>query len=291
MILTTGANGHLGTAVIEFLMKEKPDAQIAGLVRSEVKGKDLREKGVEIRIGDYFDRSSLNRAMKGIETLLLISTSSMEDRVGQHRNVIETAREAGINHIFYTSMLQADQELSPLAADHHETEVILRESGVPFTINRHTFYTEFFPMFLGDALETGEWTFPSNGEKVNFSYRTEMAEALANELSDPDKHINKVYEITSARAYTLEEYAGILSEATGNTISYKDIPIQTFTDTLKEAGLPDEALAMSKLSAITVANGALAHTSNELKHLLGRKPKDTADFIREFVKSNDSTSK
>lgn len=291
MILITGANGHLGTTVIDFLLKKKPDTQIAGLVRSEEKGKDLKEKGVEIRIGDYFDRSSLNSAVKGTETLLLISTSSMENRVGQHRNVIETAREAGINHIFYTSMLQADQELSPLAADHHETEVILRESEVPFTINRHTFYTEFFPMFLGDVLETGDWSFPSNGEKVNFAYRTEMAEALANELSDPYKHLNKVYEISSARAYTLEEYAGILSEATGNTINYTDIPIQTFIDTLNEAGLPEEALAMSKLSAVTVANGALAHTSNELKHLLGRKPKDTADFIREFVKSSDTSFK
>ncbi len=284
MILITGANGHLGSATIDFLLEKTPDSNIAGLVRSEEKGAELKKKGVEIRIGDYFDTASLDEAMKGINTLLLISTSTMEDRVKQHENVIKAAKKAGVKHVYYTSMLQVEKGLSPLNPVHHETEKIIKSSELSYTIHRHTFYTEFFPMFLGDALETGNWKFPSNSQKANFALRTEMAEALANGLSEPGNHKNKIYEITSAKAYTFEEYASILSEATGKDITYTDVSVETFVEGLKNAGLPDETIAMSQISAATVANGALVHTSDDLETLLGRKPTNTAEFIKEFVK-------
>lgn len=46
MKLITGANGHLGSATIDFLLEKNPDADLAGLVRSEEKGAGLRKKGV-----------------------------------------------------------------------------------------------------------------------------------------------------------------------------------------------------------------------------------------------------
>lgn len=283
MILITGANGELGSATIDNLMENNPEQKVAGLVRSEKKGRDIAEKGVELRIGDYLAKPTLDRAMEGVDTLLLISSSSFEQRVKQHENVIEAAKKAGVQHIVYTSMLQAHKELSPLTADHHATEKIIDDAGIPYTINRHTFYTEFFPMFLGEAMETGTWAFPSNGESVNFAYRTEMAEALANILANPGDHKNRAYEITSLEAFTLDEYAEKLSLASGKEITYKDVPLDEFVEGLEAAGLPDDVIAMSKLSAITVANGALDHTSDDLKKLLGRDPKRTYEFIREFA--------
>lgn len=283
MILVTGANGELGTATIKNLLKQNPDAPVAGLVRDGQKEREISELGAEIRIGDYLAKPTLDRAMEGIDTLLLISSSNLEKRVKQHENVIKAAKEADVNHIIYTSMLRADKELSPLTADHYATEKIIKNSGIPFTINRHTFYTEFFPMVLGQAMETGTWAFPSNGEEVNFAYRTEMAEALANVLVNPSDHINKVYEITSLNARSLDQYAGVLSKASGKKITYKDISLEEFLDNLRAADLSDKVIEISKFLAITVTNGALAHTTGDLKQLLGRDPKPTAEFIREFT--------
>lgn len=283
MILITGANGHLGSQTIGFLLKKNPDENIAGLVRSEEKGKELKEKGVEIRIGDYTDVPSLQKAVKGVDTLLLISTSTMQNRDEQHKNVIDTTKEAGIDHIFYTSIVQADALLSPLSHDHHETEKILKASGVAYTIYRHTFYTEFFPMFLGNALETGQWALPSNGNKINLAYRTEMAEALANGLAEAGKHRKKVYEITSNEAYTLEELAQIISRESGKEITYTDLSVKEFEKQLKQAGLPEESIGMAVMTAETVANGALAYTSGDLETLLGRKPAALTDFIKDFA--------
>ncbi|MEX0609646.1 MAG: SDR family oxidoreductase [Balneolaceae bacterium] len=283
MILITGANGSLGSQTINFLMDKNPDSDIVGLVRSEEKGAKLKKKDVEIRIGDYNDYPSLEKAVVGIDTLLLISSSTLEGRVAQHKNIIKAARKAGVKQIFYTSIVQADKKLSPLSLDHAETEELIKESGIPYTIYRNTFYAEFLPLFLGDALETGEWAFPSDGKAINLALRSEMAEALANGLADFEKHENSIYEITSGRAYTLVEIAEMLSNSFGKEITYTDISVSEFKNMLKEIGLPEEQIAMSVMTATTFVNGALNFTYDDLEKLLGREPAGLESFISTFT--------
>jgi NAD(P)H dehydrogenase (quinone) len=284
MILITGANGHLGSLTIEFFRKKNPEADIAALVRSEEKGAEIKKFDIDLRIGDYLNPESLDNAMEDIETVLLISSSTIENRVQQHKNVIDAAQKANVKQLLYTSMLQADKELSPLAPDHHQTENYLEKTGLNRTIFRHAFYTEFFHYLLGEALETGKWIFPSNGEKANFAMRTEMAEAIANVLAEPESHAEKVYEITSNRAYTFGEYANILSKESGKEIVYTDVSVNDYIEGLKNAGLDDETIGMAKVSAETIAQGSLNLTTSDLQKLLGRTPTDTADYITDFIK-------
>lgn len=285
MILVTGANGNLGSQTIDFLLEKNPSADVAGLVRSEEKGAELKGKGVTLRVGDYRDYDSMRKAVQGVDVLLLISSSTMEGRVEQHENVIKAASEEGVGQLFYTSMVRAAQRLSPMAMDHADTETIIEESGLTSTIFRHTFYTEFLPLFLGDAMDTGEWVFPSDGQKMNLAFRSEMAEALANGLADAASHKHSVYEITSSEAYSLNEIADMLSKASGKEITYRDVSIQDFKETLQGIGLPEEQVGMSVMTATTVANGALDHTFDDLEQLLGRKPASVEDFVKELAKS------
>ena len=284
MILITGANGHLGSQTIDFLLKNNSDEDVAGLVRSAEKGAELKEKGVEIRIGDYTDYPSIEKAVEGINTLLLISSSTLEGRIDQHNNVIQAAKEAGVQQILYTSIVEADKELSPLSHDHAATERLIKESGISYTIYRNAFYMEFLPLFLGDALETGHWAFPSDGNAINLALRSEMAEAMAKGLANAEQHKNSIYEITSSQAYTLEEIADLLSEASGREISYSDISVSDFEQALTEAGLPEEQIAMSVMTATTFVNGALDFTYDDMQKLLGRKPTGLETFISEFAK-------
>ncbi len=283
MILITGANGHLGSQTIDFLLTNNSDADVAGLVRSAEKGAELKEKGVKIRIGDYTDYPSIEKAVQGIDTLLLISSSTLKGRTDQHNNVIQAAKEAGINHIFYTSIVEADKELSLLSRDHAATEKLIKNSGISYTIYRNAFYMEFLPLFLGDALETGHWAFPSDGNAINLALRLEMAEVLANGLANAEEHKNSIYEITSAQAYSLEEIADMLSEASGKEISYSDISVSEFEQALTEAGLPEEQIAISVMTATTFVNGALDFTYDDMQKLLGRKPTGLETYISEFA--------
>lgn len=279
MILVTGANGNLGSQTINFLLEQDSGLDLAGLVRSEQKGTELKEKGVDTRIGDYNNYSSIEKALDDIETLLLISSSSLEGRVQQHKNVIDAAREADVEHIFYTSIVHADEELSPLSPDHNQTEQLIYDSGINYTIFRNTFYGDFLPMYLGDALQNGDWYFPSDGQKINLALRTEMAEALANGLLRNGNHRNEVYEITSQKSYTLGEIAELLSEETGTDITYHDISVADFKENLEQAGLPQEAVMMSTSVATTFVNGGLNFTHDALTKLLGREAATIEDFL------------
>ncbi len=83
-IAITGATGHLGRLAIAAL-KARGATPIA-LARDPAKAADL---GVETRAFDY--TSADPAALKGVDTLVLISSNDFNDRAGQHRNVIAAA--------------------------------------------------------------------------------------------------------------------------------------------------------------------------------------------------------
>jgi NAD(P)H dehydrogenase (quinone) len=73
MILVTGATGNFGKAAVNFLLQKGMNPnQISVLVRDSNKVSDLKAKGIDVRIGNYDDYSSLLTAFRGIDKLLLV---------------------------------------------------------------------------------------------------------------------------------------------------------------------------------------------------------------------------
>ncbi len=281
MILVTAATGHLGKGVIDFLLKAVPAHQIVALVRDSAKAEELTAKGIAIRKGDYFDAASLVKAFDGIDTLLLISSGSLENRVGQHVNAINAAKEAGVKHLVYTSALKTSYQTKFIpSVDHIRTEEYLKSSGISYTIFRNTFYAEVVPMLVGNALETGQWPYPAGESKANFVLRADIAEALANVLMAPEKHLNQTYEITSAKSYSFAELAEQLSDVTGKTITYTAISTESFKAGLVQAGVPEAFIPMSVSISEALKDGEMDVTDAALEQLLGRKPTALSLFFQ-----------
>ena len=100
MILVTGATGNYGKATIEFLLKKGISVNsISALVRNEEKAEDLKAKGINLRIGDYDNYAALVEAFKGVDKLLLVSSSDVVKRGQQHKNAVKAAKEAGVKHM------------------------------------------------------------------------------------------------------------------------------------------------------------------------------------------------
>ncbi|MEZ4951753.1 MAG: NAD(P)H-binding protein [Saprospiraceae bacterium] len=70
----------------------------------------------------------------------MISGSEIGKRFEQHQAVIEAAKEAGVNQLVYTSLLNADDSSLVLAPEHLETEKALKASGIDYTILRNGWY-------------------------------------------------------------------------------------------------------------------------------------------------------
>ncbi|MBL7681784.1 MAG: SDR family oxidoreductase [Flavipsychrobacter sp.] len=280
MILVTGANGNLGAATINFLLKKIPAENIRALVRSEEKGITLKEKGIEIALGDYFNSQSLASAMKGIDTLMLVSASSVKDRYQQHANAINAAKEAGVRHIVYSSILKASPNTKFAAGlDHVNTEADIENSGIDYTIMRNTYYSDFLPMILGDFRDSGQVFYSAGDAKINFALRADMAEANANVLADPSAHRNKVYNITSSATYSFNDIAGMLTSIVKKPITYIDIPLNDLNNGMLQHGIPVEVAEMLTSIAASMRDGEFDYADNTLSTLIEHKPLDLKDFL------------
>ncbi len=119
-IAITGATGQLGRLVVNKLKTRVPAEDTIALVRTPANAADL---AVTVREADYRKPDTLDRALAGVDTLLLISSNKVGERAAQHRNVIEAAKKVGVKRIIYTSLLHADTSaITSLAVEHSATE-------------------------------------------------------------------------------------------------------------------------------------------------------------------------
>ncbi len=276
----TGATGHLGRLVVNKLKSKAAGSEIIALARTPSKGSDL---GVEVREADYNKSDTLNKALAGIDTLLLISASEMGKRIAQHHNVIEAAKNAGVKQIVYTSILHADTSPIDLADEHRATEQEIKESGIPFIFLRNGWYFENYTGSIQSALERGVILGSADDGKFSFATRSDYADAAVTVLTS-EKHTGKAYELAGDNAYTLTELTEEISRQSGKNVEYKNVPEQQYAKVLKDAGLPDSAANAIAGWDVDASKGALFDDSKQLSNLIGHPTTTLSEAVEEAIK-------
>lgn len=284
MIAVTGATGQLGQLVIDALLKTTPAAQIVALVRDPGKAGGLAAKGVVTRQADYDDAAGLERALAGIDKLLLISSSAVGQRVHQHQNVIGAAKKAGVGLIAYTSLLHAETSPMGLAAEHRATEALLKASGVPYVLLRNSWYTENYLASVPAALQHGAFIGSAGEGRIASAPRRDYAEAAAAVLTSAADQSGKVYELSGDDSYTLADLAAEVALQTGKPIIYQNLPEAAFRGALIGAGLPEPVATMLAESDVGASRGGLFDDSHTLSRLIGRPTTSLKTAVAEALK-------
>jgi NAD(P)H dehydrogenase (quinone) len=282
MILVTGATGHFGSATIESLLKKGVLAgEITALVRDVNKASGLKDKGVQIKIGQYNDVDSLKAALQGVDKLLLVSSNEMVDRLVQHKNVIDAAITNGVKHIVYTGIdieNYATTAIPYVSQIHKHTTDYLKETGIPYTVLDNTLYADSIGLFSGETfLETGIF-FPAGDGKLPWVARVEMGEAAAVVLTTSG-HENKNYAITADTAYSFAEIADMVSTITGYEVKYLNPDLNSYINGLVKAGVPKEIASFLGGFGTAIGNGEFDTHRSDLEKLLGRKPMELKEFL------------
>ncbi|CCB72654.1 NmrA family NAD(P)-binding protein [Streptantibioticus cattleyicolor] len=283
-IVVTGATGQLGRLTVEALLRRGVGASAIVATGRDIAGiEDLAERGVVVRRADFADPDSLAAAFAGAEKLLLVSTTSVDERLANHRRAIDAALAAGVSLVAYTSMAHADTATTILAATHRATEEYLRERDVPSVLLRNSWYLENYTAQLPLVLRQGAVLGAAGGGRVSAAARADYAEAAAVVLTT-EGHLGAAYELGGDEAFTLAEFAEAVSAATGRQIPYTDLPARKLAEALTAAGLPAELAHVLADADLGLGRGELFTGSGDLGRLIGRPTTSLADAIADALR-------
>lgn len=280
-IAVTGAAGQLGHIVIKNLKLKTSLANLLALVRNPEQTEVL---GVTAKAIDYSKPATLDSALSGVETLLLISSSEIGQRAAQHANVIAAAKKAGVKRIVYTSVLHADTSVLSLAEEHRATEADLKSSGLSYTILRNGWYTENYTGSVGAALANGAFFGSAGDGRISSATREDLADAAVAVLTT-DGHVNATYELAGDTAWTLAELAAEISKQTGKDIPYRNLSESDYAAALEGAGLPKGLAAAFASYDVSASQGALYGSERTLSELIGRPTTSLAASVERALKA------
>jgi len=225
-IAVTAANGKLGSEIVRKLLQELSGNQVVGLARTPAKATGL---GVEIRPGDYNEKSHFDAAFRDIDIVILISGMDPPDqRVGQHKNIINAARDSGVKKIIYTSIIGASSgtTFSPVVASNRQTEEDIRMSTLQWVIGRNGLYIEPDVEYLDNYIKAGRISNCAADGKCAYTTRSELAHAYA-KMALHEKHNNKTY-VLAGEPITQQQLTDLINTAFALSLVYEPVSVEAY---------------------------------------------------------------
>jgi NAD(P)H dehydrogenase (quinone) len=270
----TGATGAVGGLVARDLAARGVSQRL--LVRRPDKAPDLA--GAAVVPCAYGDQPACGEALRGVQTLFMVSGAEAADRLGQHRRFVDTAAEAGVAHVVYTSFLGAAPDCTfTLGRDHFATEQHIRASGMAFTFLRNSFYLDVFPHFVG---EDGVLRGPAGEGRVAAVARTDVARVAVEVLLDPARHRGATYDLTGPEALTMAEVAATISRVTGRDVTYHDETVEEAYASRRRWEAPQWEYDAWVSTYTAIAGGELDRVSDDVERVTGSRPVGLAEVLR-----------
>jgi uncharacterized protein YbjT (DUF2867 family) len=272
VIVVTGSTGHVGRLLAEELARRGHPMRL--LVRDSARAPNL--PGAKIALGDYGDPETLGAALYEGDRVFMVSLhEGPERRVPLHRSFIEAAARRGVAQVVYLSFVNAAPDAVFLhARSHGETEAMLERSGVPYTSIRNSMYADDIPGWF-DA--EGVAREPVGDSRITFSYRPELAEAIAIALTEPG-HEGKVYDVTG-ESVSLPELAGIATEVTGKPYRCEPRSREDWEARWRSRDLAEWQIQAGLTSFDAQLARELDVPSTDFRDLTGRDPLTVAELI------------
>lgn len=232
--------------------------------------------GADVRF-DWDDPATHADALAGVDRLYLVTPTLRVSYAGQVAAFLDLAEAAGVRHVTYLSVYNADQapegiDIAAVEADlasrHGITHSVLRPAWV-----MQNFADDHLPVIDGVI------TAPSAGGREAFVDAADIAAVAAETLLAPETHAGATYSLTGPQALTFQDIADTIAFVSGRPVTYSDIDQEAWINGALAAGVPaDFAVMMRWLTgAIVAGNGATP--TGDIEKVTGRP----ATTFREFA--------
>ncbi len=272
MIVVTGSTGHVGRLVAEELAARGEPLRL--VVRDLSRAPKL--PGAEVVQADYGDQVSLAGALQKGDRVFMVSLhEGPARRIPLHRSFVDAAARQRVAQVVYLSFLNAGRDARFLhARSHGATEEMLAESGVAYTSIRNGMYADEIPGWFDPD---GVLREPAEDALITFSYRPELAKAIAVTLTEPG-HEGDVYDITTPPV-SLAELARIASDVTGQPYRYEPAGDDVWDARWRAIGRSGWELEAGHTSYDALRAGELAVPSDDFRELTGSEVLSVAEIV------------
>ncbi|RYY10654.1 MAG: SDR family NAD(P)-dependent oxidoreductase, partial [Chitinophagaceae bacterium] len=203
------------------------------------------------------------------------------DRSTQHSNVISAARETGVKHVVYMSIMRKEGStriMPEVTESDLFTEQVLTSSGLAYTIVYHPPFTDLLPLYFDPNPYENGVKIPANNGKMSPATRDELAEAHAEILTTPG-HENKTYSLGGSDSISFAEIAKILADIKGQPVSFTTITPEEYIDRIVTQGPPRNVAEFITSWVLAIEGGEFEYQSGDIERLLRRKTKTFREYI------------
>jgi uncharacterized protein YbjT (DUF2867 family) len=278
MILVTTA-GKVGAETARLLREQ--DVPVRVLVRDPAKAtaQALAEAGAEIAAGDLDVPASIDDAMAGVSTVVLVSPAVPP----QELNVVASAAKAGVAHVVKaTSKASPD---SPIARRRWQSEIEagLSASGIPHTLLRSNAYMQNVLALAPAIAATSSFGSAAGQGRTGMVDARDTAAVAAQIAASPAAHAGKTYRLTGPEALSNYDVADILSRLLGRTITYRELTFEENKDAMIRAGVPEQIAEMNAQAFALNADGDAEWVTDDVPSLLGRPARSFEQFAADYA--------
>jgi uncharacterized protein YbjT (DUF2867 family) len=277
MILVTGATGKVGSEAVRLLRQR--EIPVRALVRSPAKAAPLAQAGAEIAEGDLEEPGTLDEAMKGITTVVLVSPGVPAQEI----NVIDSAVRAGAGHVVkITSNASAD---SPIARRRWQTQIeaALAASGLDYTLLRGNAYMQNTLALAPAIAKTSSFGSSTGAGRLGMIDARDVGAVAAEVAASPARHVTKTYWLTGPELLSYTDVAAVLSTVLGRPITYRQVSREEDKEAMLRAGLPEPVAEMNAQVFSMIADGDAAWLTEDVPSLLRRPARSFEQFATDYA--------
>lgn len=233
-ILVSGATGRQGGAVARHLLKSGFTVRALTRNVNGTAAHELANAGAEVVAGDFDDRHSLDRALRGVHGAYSVQGFAQDGVEAESRrgiNFAEAAHAAEVAHFVYSSSAGAMKKTGvPHLDSKIPIETRIRDLGLPATILRPVAFMDNWGGFFKPQIEAGTIPLPLSPD-------TQLQQVAVNDIggvaalvfADPDRWIGCEVEVAGDRL-TMTEMAVIFSRVLKRQVRYMQVPWKAFEE-------------------------------------------------------------
>ncbi|MBI5376664.1 MAG: NAD(P)H-binding protein [Candidatus Schekmanbacteria bacterium] len=293
-ILIVGATGDVGCESAKIAVEK--GHKVKALIRSTSNRDKLgsAKDKIEFIEGDILDKTSLGKAMEGIDALIIsIRLTPGEMKKGRTyqdveltgvKNLVDVAKQKGVKKLIHVSAVGVGSHcVSDMYQAKHQAEETIRNSGINYTIFKPSgMFKDFRFYHVPKVIEMGEtnrWPFGPVHFHMNPLSHIDLAKCMIDSLTNP-KASNQSLEIGGPECITQGDLLNMIAKEAGIKANYTEgVSKEQLIEMVKNN--PQKSFFSAEQIKDFINDTILDHA--QIKAIFGIEFQKVGDFLKQVV--------